>query len=627
MTDSSFILNSAYIINNMDNVEDIASYYIENSLTCKTNIYNRITMLLTMCINKELSILLVNNNIVEEKYFTHVQKIYDEIYKKYINLNKKLTNQLEIEASKKEEACEYLNNFVVCLLSGVKYIEKKKGKEWHEWDYQNEWNTRFRREERIRDYMKTLFSVNGKYTSFTKKNKIEIPYMYVLAWDLSNLFENFFEKCESHSYDNTSYFGNLRKNTCIELKSISDYILDILLTGYKIDDQNIDDNRSNEFIIHYRTVNFEKLLPTISIGERINYYNDLLEPTKRFEAKKLNQLPPIKREVLQKVPLLPMEVDNNIFKPITALKMMLNLLKEETKTKEYLESQIYDLKNIIEEINILLCEYIDQTTDDILKISRPKAKKYLEDIIHSADMSISENTSELKKTYLKNLLSVIVKIWDSSQLDKVKVTNGEYETYISFAYFSVLKLTRNWDAHNLINNVSFLFVIFILIISLRYLFNNMNNFDAKMKQKYLEVESKLLKFFKCEPSDSSKDDPSEIEKEYRILYKNVYQKVLNDNNSRLIRIFPKENCLGDPHQVLTIAGDRDSLIKNQMSENEIYLAFWLAIHMGKAHNETINVSESVDINLKALLNNIYEYKKGSFLLYNKEKMEENLNVL
>jgi hypothetical protein len=35
-----------------------------------------------------------------------------------------------------------------------------------------------------------------------------------------------------------------------------------------------------------------------------------------------------------------MEVDNNIFKPITALKMMLNLLKEETKTKEYLESQI-----------------------------------------------------------------------------------------------------------------------------------------------------------------------------------------------------------------------------------------------------------------------------------------------
>ena len=128
MTDSSFILNSAYIINNMDNVEDIASYYIENSLTCKTNIYNRITMLLTMCINKELSILLVNNNIVEEKYFTHVQKIYDEIYKKYINLNKKLTNQLEIEASKKEEACEYLNNFVVCLLSGVKYIEKKKEK-------------------------------------------------------------------------------------------------------------------------------------------------------------------------------------------------------------------------------------------------------------------------------------------------------------------------------------------------------------------------------------------------------------------------------------------------------------------------------------------------------------------
>lgn len=123
-----------------------------------------------------------------------------------------------------------------------------------------------------------------------------------------------------------------------------------------------------------------------------------------------------------------------------------------------------------------------------------------------------------------------------------------------------------------------------------------------------------IRFFQRWPFGNRKRISNTIQK--------CISKVLNDNNSRLIRIFPKENCLGDPHQVLTIAGDRDSLIKNQMSENEIYLAFWLAIHMGKAHNETINVSESVDINLKALLNNIYEYQKDRFFYTTKRRWKK-----
>jgi len=53
-----------------------------------------------------------------------------------------------------------------------------------------------------------------------------------------------------------------------------------------------------------------------------------------------------------------------------------------------------------------------------------------------------------------------------------------------------------------------------------------------------------------------------------------------------------------------------------MTENEIYLTFWLTIHMGKKQNQIIKLSKSTDKNIFILLTDIYEYQKKSFLLSN-----------
>lgn len=53
-----------------------------------------------------------------------------------------------------------------------------------------------------------------------------------------------------------------------------------------------------------------------------------------------------------------------------------------------------------------------------------------------------------------------------------------------------------------------------------------------------------------------------------------------------------------------------------MTENEIYLTFWLTIHMEKKQNQIIKLSKSTDKNIFILLTDIYEYQKKSFLLSN-----------
>lgn len=81
--------------------------------------------------------------------------------------------------------------------------------------------------------MKGLISKERKYTKFTMQKHIEIPYMYVLAWDLPTLFRTFNDA--PIIQDNTSYLCNLRNNMSIALKYISDNLLDILMNGEQID--------------------------------------------------------------------------------------------------------------------------------------------------------------------------------------------------------------------------------------------------------------------------------------------------------------------------------------------------------------------------------------------------------
>lgn len=228
-----------------------------------------------------------------------------------------------------------------------------------------------------------------------------------------------------------------------------------------------------------------------------------------------------------------------------------------------------------------------------------------------------KNNNDNKDDYIDKLLNVIVKMWEGEQLDNITITE-HHETYMEYAYFSVLKLSRNWCIHHLINSVSVDFVVFAFIISLRYLVK-IDQLNMEMNRKYLYEEAKLFKFFKLGEIDYMEYNISEIEKEYTLLYHNVSKKAFeNKNKSWSKKDFPQSENIRDPHKVLTTAGHKNSLIKKQMTEYEIFLAFWLAIHMGKADNKTMKLPESTDINILALLNRVYEYQKKSFLLNSDE---------
>lgn len=234
MSNSRMIMNFAEDLNDISSRAAIHTYYTDQTAAIHEDIFNHVVILLTMCINKEMKIALSEDDAVSvEEYPGRLQEIYSEILKKYNHMNANIMSVLEISEQDKKSFQEYLNYMVQCLLSGIQYIEKKEDDEWYQCDEFNEWNTRYRREERIRDYMKGLISKERKYTKFTMQKHIEIPYMYVLAWDLPTLFRTFNDA--PIIQDNTSYLCNLRNNTSIALKYISDNLLDILMNGEQID--------------------------------------------------------------------------------------------------------------------------------------------------------------------------------------------------------------------------------------------------------------------------------------------------------------------------------------------------------------------------------------------------------
>lgn len=609
MGNSRMVMNFAENLNDMNNRNNIREYYAEQAAIINEDIYNSVVILLTMCINKEMTIAFSeDDNISVEEYPYRLNKIYSEILEVYNNLNLNIIAILGIPEEEKKAFLEYLNNMVKCLLSGIKYVEKKEGDSWDLCDEQNEWNTRYRREERIRDYMKCLISKEKKFTKFTIKKHIEIPYMYVLAWDLPTLFKTF--NYRQIIKDDTSYLGNLRSNTSIALKHISDNLLDILLHGVLTDRERYDD--SDAVIKFCKQVSYENLLPTIIFGDKIDYNNNLHDPRAWIKARKSHKLPLIKKEVLRKMPLLPMECDRKIFEPVKSMEMMIRFMQEENKTKDYLESDIVYLKDCIVEICEKVLDWLWRDNTDFTRIEKEEAEQYLISIIKAANNVPRKDNMENREDHIRKIISILAKEWDGEQLTNVNVDDEVSESYVIYAYFSVLKLTRNWNEHNLISNVSISFAVFIFMISIRYLVD-INKLDVECHRKYLFEEAKLFKFFGEEKIDYEKFDVNELSDEYESMYNVVNNSAFKNGDKSWAKNFPNEN-IKDPHQVLNVAGHKSSEIKVNMSENEIFLSFWLSLHFGKAKNSTQKIRHTRDLNLIELLEYTFKYQKKSFLI-------------
>lgn len=614
MDNSRMVMNFAESLNDINNKQDIRIYYADQAAMIKEDIYNMVVILLTMCVNSEMTVAFrEDDHISVEEYPGWLNEIYAEILEIYNNLNLNIIAVLEISEEEKETFLEYLNNMVVCLLSGIKYIEKREGDSWHLCDAHNEWNTRYRREERIRDYMKSLISKEGKFTKFTIKKHIEIPYMYVLAWDLPNLFRMFNESDGRQiSKDDTSYLSNLRRNTSIALRHISDNLLDILVHGGQTDRDRYEDSAANEAFLTAELVSYKNLLPTIAFEDEVDYGNDLHDSGAWLKARKNHKLPLIKKEVLRRKPLIPMESDRKIYEPVKSMEMMIGLMQEENKTKDYLESDIVFLKDYIVEICEKILDWLWKDNTEFTRIEKDKAEQYLISVIKAAGNVPRENSIENRDDHIRKLLHILAIEWDREQLDYVKVDDNDPESYVTYAYFSVLKLTRNWNEHKRFNDVSLSFVVFVFMISIRYLVD-INKLDVERHREYLFLEAKLFQFFGEEKIDYENFDIKKLSDEYEAMYNFVNDFAFENGNKKWAPYFPDKG-VEDPHQVLNTAGYTDSQIKDKMSENEIYLSFWLSIHFGKKENSTQKMEHTKDLNLIELLEHTFQYQKKSFLL-------------
>ena len=144
-----------------------------------------------MCVNKELQLAfdVIDDDIGVEMYPKKVMGIYNNILSLYQEENVNIVKKANIPETEISAFLEYLNNMVKCLLSGIRYIFKKEGEKWYFEDAKNEWNTRDRREERVRDNMKSVVSKGMPFAKYTITHNIEVPYMYILAWDIPTLYK------------------------------------------------------------------------------------------------------------------------------------------------------------------------------------------------------------------------------------------------------------------------------------------------------------------------------------------------------------------------------------------------------------------------------------------------------
>lgn len=144
--------------------------------------------------------------------------------------------------------------------------------------------------------------------------------------------------------------------------------------------------------------------------------------------------------------------------------------------------------------------------------------------------------------------------------------------------------------------------------------------DIVENRDYMLMESKLFKFFTSKKI-SYKEVPDienilnqEYVQMYNFVLKNAFER--EDISPMWARDFPCKQEIKDPHHVLSTAGFTRSRIKNQMSENEIFLTFWLTLHFGSKNVQKFNnkVKEIDDLNIKELLEYTFDYQKKSVLL-------------
>ncbi len=585
----SIILHFAEEINAINDLAGIERSYLKNSKNLDKDICNMQVTLLTMCVNREIRISLDKNE--------DVKKFCPDIKHKYNKVNRNIVKDIKSpELSKKEKFIfeKYLNKIVGCLLSGIKHEELNS----------------YEREERVRDNMKGLITHNVADIECTTKHGIEIPYMYILAWDLSNLYVDmgnkhldysklkFISKEKAEELNSTSYIRNLHSNIIDYFSHISDNMIDILLhnESYADDEKKQFDNMIDKVpnceqyaadeeswekkvnynkkkgilikpLVFMKKISFEGLLPTIKYvdekngKEQINYKDN----NGNFDSK---------RETLDQIPIMPKYIKNN-FEVDKAMDMMVRLVRKESEVKEYdLSQEIKELSDCI--INV--CRFLLDTIrhnkyNKPLIFNENVIINYLEIIQGKANCLPRDDSEEKKQNYINGLIDCISKLWTSDNVTEERLKKIQYDDngnikYEHIACTYALKNCRNWIAHfKITQNYDIKFVVFLFAISVKVLFE-----DNIVGKTYSTYESNMWSLFEIFPIDMNKYE--EINREAII---NAYKKLCITAKNNGFKNKDSSNAYIEPQKLFVYLGGKKS--KYILTQGDVGAAFWLSLHM------------------------------------------------
>lgn len=338
MENFNIVLEAAEELNDIRESGECESIFQRMAERIDMDNINGLVMLFAMCINKKMGFMMDN-----------CQEQRDEAYPPILNsmikdLKQSFCPVIEKVAEGKffchgTLLTDYLNLTMERLLSGVKYQEP--GREWNAPCETNEWNTRFRREERVRDSMKRFITSNDRFGSFTRQHKIEIPYLYAFAWDICNFGREkrqYYERNRPVEQGETDYSKLLPNNLKTYLGGLSNTTLAILFDGELTDENKFEESEPNSAVQFIKTVSFRALLPTLEESDHAGSFsdNDLVDPMGAVKASRTHQVPVIKKEVLKAMPLLPMSVKRRQM-GVWNLELIADVLRDEAMLEEALE--------------------------------------------------------------------------------------------------------------------------------------------------------------------------------------------------------------------------------------------------------------------------------------------------
>lgn len=548
----SIILHFAEEINAINDLAGIERSYLKNSKNLDKDICNMQVTLLTMCVNREIRISLDKNE--------DVKKFCSDIKHKYNKVNRNIVKDIKSsELSKKEKYIfeRYLNKIVGCLLSGIKHEELNS----------------YEREERVRDNMKGLITHNVADIKCTIEQGIEIPYMYILAWDLPNLYIDmgkkhfdysklkFLSKEKVEELNNASYIRKLHSNIIDYYSHISDNMIDILLHN----ELDADDEKKK----------FENMIDKLPNCEQYAADEESWEKKVNWNKSKNIQIKPF--VFMKKISfegLLP-TIKYEDEKDGKAMNMMVEFVRKENEIKEYdLSQEIKELSDCI--INV--CRFLLDTIrhnkyNKPLIFNENVIINYLEDIQKKANCLPRDDSEEKKQNYINGLIDCISKLWISDNVTEERLKEIQYDDngnikYEHIACTYALKNCRNWIAHfKITQKYDIKFVVFLFAISVKVLFE-----DNIVGKTYSTYESNMWSLFEIFPINMNKYE--EISKETII---NAYKKLCITAKNNGYKNKDSSNAYIEPQKLFVYLGGEKS--KYILTQGDVAASFWLSLHM------------------------------------------------